>query len=346
MKKFISVSTIAAALVLGSLSLQAKSGDLQLHVNQSQVKSASQSAVNKEIAFQKAAIKLASKEIMKGLQKTIQAIDALGKEKTKDAQAALEEATKSFESALKVEPALKLVPVETNIQLYSIDVPLKTIDKAVNIAISLLKDHEVQTATAILEPLKDEIDIDTMYIPMDLYPVATQTALKALKKGDKKAALAALVTAMDTMVHTRVVMPLGLLTAQDLVTAASRLDKSKKKEVLALLDAASEELAKARELGYVKKHSAEYASLERQIKALKKEVKGKNIVAKLYEKLKKDFESLVHKTRNDTITIGSPAQQKAEEKVMEFEKKEGQRALKERQEFLKEAQQDKSKTVK
>ena len=31
---------------------------------------------------------------------------------------------------------------------------------------------------------------------------------------------------------------------------------------------------------------------------------------------------------------------------MEFEKKEGQRALKERQEFLKEAQQDKSKTVK
>jgi len=346
MKKFISVSTIAAALMLGSLSLYAKSDNLHLHINKAHVKNASQSAVGKEIAYQKSAVKMASKEIMNGLQKTIAAIDALGKKKTDDAKKALEEATKSFETALKVEPALKLVPVESDIQLYTIDVPLKTIDKAVNIAISLLKDHEVQIATSILAPLKDEIDIDTVYIPMDLYPVATKTALKALKKGDQKAALAALVTAMNTMVHTRVVMPLGLLAAQDLVIAASKLDKSKKKEVLALLDAASEELAKARELGYIKKHSIEFASLEKQIKALKKEVKGKNIVAKLYEKLKKDFEALVHKTRNDTITIGSPAQQKAEEKVMEFEKKEGQQALKERQKFLQEAQQDLKKTIK
>ena len=346
MKKFISISTIAAALMLGSISLYAKSDNLQLHINQTQVKKASQSAVNKEIAYQKSTVKLASKDIMKGLNETVLAIDALGRKKTDEAKKALQEATKAFDSALKVDPTLKLVPVENAVQLYSVDVPVKTIDKAVGVAINLLKDHKVQTANSILEPLKDEIDIETIYVPMDLYPVATKTALTALKKGDTKAATSALIAGMSTMVHTRIVMPLGLLGAQDLITAASQLDKSKKKEVIALLDAAQEELVKARKLGYISKHTKEYKSLEKQIKELKKEAKGKNVVAKLYEKLKKDFESLIHKTRNDSTNIGSPAQQKATQKVMEFEKKEGQSALKERKEFIEDAQKDLSQTIK
>ncbi len=346
MKRILSISTIAAALMFGALSLQAKTDQLQLHTKNDRNVQASKHAVAKEVDFQKKAFKTASKDIMTGLQNTMQAIDALQKDKTDAAKAALKKATQAFDAALKADPSLKLVPVENAIDLAAIEAPTEEIQKMIDASVKLLKSHKVQDAKALLQPLTDEIDIDTVFIPMDLYPVATKMALEALDKGDKKGALLALTQGLSTMVHTRVVIPLGLLTAQDLVITASKLDKSKKKEATALLDAARKELAKARLLGYVSKHDKEYRALEAQIKNIQKEIKGKNAVEKLYEKLKKDFASLLGKTRSESVTVGTPAQKAAEEKVLKFEKEENKKALKERKAFLQEAMQDKSKTMK
>ncbi len=59
------------------------------------------------------------------------------------------------------------------------------------------------------------------------------------------------------------------------------------------------ELDKAVLLGYASKHSSEYKSLKSKILAIQKEIKGKNKVEKLYRDIKKDFKSLVHKTRGE-----------------------------------------------
>ena len=341
MKRAFRVSAIAAALLFSSVSLQANSQPLLLHRHK--IAHAPNKSASKEIAFQKKGFKAASKEIMSGLQKTLEAIDALEANKIDKAKKALEHATKSFDTALKTDPKLKLVPFEQVIEYYTLETPPNAIEKATHDAIALLKKHQLQAARALLTPMKDELDIDTVSIPMDLYPVAAHNALDALKKGDKDAALIALAEGMSTLVDTRVVIPMGLLVAQDFVKSAAALDKKKKKEALKLLDAAHNELEKARLLGYVSTHAKEYRSLQKQIAALEKEIRGKNEVEKLYDRLKSAFSSLLNKTRKEGGTVGTAAQKKAEEKVIQFEKREEVQALKERQKFLKNALQDATK---
>jgi hypothetical protein len=134
---------------------------------------------------------------------------------------------------------------------------------------------------------------------MKLYPKATEDALKAIEKGDKEAALTILNTSLNTIVSTTVLIPLSLLVAEDLVTVASQLNKDNKEDALNLLTLAHDELKKALYLGYTKKYSNAYKELEDEIVAIKKEIKGKNIVEKLYDKIKNSFKSIIDKNREN-----------------------------------------------
>jgi len=259
----------------------------------------SKSAVKKEVNYQSKKFKLASKDIQKGLNDTLKAIDALQKDKTKEAAKYLKDATASFNRALKVNPALKLVPIENDVIAYRFDGGPKAIKDAVKLAKSMLSKNQVQLAREILIPLKDEIDISTHYLPMDLYPNSTKIAAKLLERGKKKEALRELVLGLSTIVGDEVVMPIPLLAAQDLVVSASKLDKKRKKDALALLDQAKVELQKALLLGYTTKHTKEYKNLTKLINGIEKEIKGKNKVEKLYENLKHKFKELIGKTRRE-----------------------------------------------
>ncbi len=296
-------------------------------------------SVAKEVRAQQKNYKEAPKEVFVGLNKTMDAINALAHHDVPTAKKALQEATASFDAALKANPKLKLVPIANEIDINAFEGSIDLIKKAVRTADSLLRDHEVQTARAILLPLEDDIIVNTQYIPMDIYPVATKDALKALDAGKPKKALALLVTGLSTMVVDTVVIPIPLLVAQDLVTVASQMDKTKKKEVLALLDAAQTELQKAVLLGYTKKHAAEYRAIQKEIKALKREIEGKNRVAKLYEHLKESFAKLLKHTRGDVT------RNKAEIKVQHYQMMQQKKALEEKNLFTKEAIQDLHKTV-
>jgi hypothetical protein len=296
-------------------------------------------SVAKEVRAQQKNYKEAPREVFVGLNKTMDAINALAHHDVPTAKKALQKATASFDAALKANPKLKLVPIANEIDINAFEGSIDLIKKAVRTADSLLRDHEVQTARAILLPLEDDIIVNTQYIPMDIYPVATKDALKALDAGKPKKALALLVTGLSTMVVDTVVIPIPLLVAQDLVTVASQMDKTKKKEVLALLDAAQTELQKAVLLGYTKKHAAEYRAIQKEIKALKREIEGKNRVAKLYEQLKESFAKLLKHTRGDVT------QNKAEIKVQHYQMMQQKKALEEKNLFTKEAIQDLHKTV-
>jgi hypothetical protein len=215
-----------------------------------------------------------------------------------------------------------------------------------NLASRLIRNHQTQAARDILIPLKDEMDINTEFIPMGVYPVATKNALTALEKGDKESAMAILTGAFSMLIHEQIVIPLSLLAAQDLVIQASQLDKEKKKEALALLNEAKLELKKAELLGYTSENSKEYKALTKAIEGIEKEIKGKNIVEKLYESLNKNFTSLINKIQSDEKEVTKKEHKQAILKIKKTEKKELQKAIKEVPTFEKEAKKDENKTVK
>lgn len=242
----------------------------------------------------------APKEIMNGLRNTIMALRALQANNKSAAKQALESATKSFDAALKKNPKLDLVPIDERIIVHDFTGDAKLVKQIKDEAVSLLKDNDTQAARAMLAPLEDQMTISTQYLPMKLYPEATKQAQKDLAKGDTKAAFGDIVTALNSVVIKSVIIPLPLLTAQDMVLEASKLAKKDKTKALKLLNSAQDELQKAVLLGYTKKHEKVYKSLEKEISAIEDAVSGGNAVARMYEHIKHSFKSLLNTQRKET----------------------------------------------
>ena len=291
MKKRVIISTVLAGLLLTSSGLYASSNaakkeDIQrLH-----------NVVNKEATQHKQTLKKAPKEVTQALQQTVVALQAIRKNDTQTAKEALNKATKLFDTALKNNPKLKLVPIADDIKVNDFTGDAKLVKHIIKSSQDLLDNYDTQAARAILLPLEDEMDMTTQYLPMGSYPQATKKALEELNKGKAKEAFSTIVTALNSIVAKTVIVPLPLITAQSLVTQASQLDNKKDKEkALKLLSLAQDELQKAVYLGYTKKHAPEYKELQKEIKNIKKEINGKNVVEKMYDKIKKEFTSLLHK---------------------------------------------------
>lgn len=255
--------------------------------------------IDKEIKHHHMTTKMASKEIIDGLRNSIMALRAIHMNDIESAKKALENATKSFDTALKKDPKLDLVPIDERIVVHDFTGDAKLVKRIKDAAVSLLQDNDTQAARAMLMPLEDQMTISTQYLPMKLYPEAAKQALKDLNKGDKKAAFNELVTALNTIVIKDVIIPLPLLTAQELTLEASKLGKKDKEKALKLLNAAEDELQKALLLGYTKKHTKEYKSLKSQIESIKDAIDGGSSVKKLYEHIKHSFESLLNLHRKD-----------------------------------------------
>jgi len=295
MKKRLLISTMVATLLLGSTSLYAEATTEKATVAQSTKKS-----ISKENKKQRASFKEAPKEIVTGFHQTLEAIKALKEKKIETAKNALKSATKSFNSALKEAPQLDLVPFAQEIEVHEFVGDSATVQKALTLAGTLLVKYDTQAARAVMLPLQDEMIVTTDAIPMKLYPLATDNALKALENGNPEEALEILELSLNTIVSETVLIPLPLLVAEDLVMAASLLDKVDKEDALGLLSLAQDELKKAIYLGYTKKHASSYEALNQEIEAVKKEIKGKNVVEKLYDKVKESFKSLIGESRQES----------------------------------------------
>jgi len=277
MKKILTSSVVAVAVLFGGVTLSAKEISHKEMV---------QNSVKKEMKLQRDKFDKNSDKIVMTLHKTFKALSALQFGKDKEALKLLKEADKEFSEILKKNPDLKLIPVENRVELFAFAGSVKDIKVALDSAVKLIKHHKTQSARDILIPLKDEMDITTLYLPMQTYPDVIKSAIKKLEKGEKQAAFATLVEGMDTIVGEQVAIPLSFLMAQDLIQTASQLDKNKKDEALKLLSMASNELEKSVLLGYADENTDAYKALQSAIKNIEKEIKGKNKVEKLYEELK------------------------------------------------------------
>ena len=248
--------------------------------------------INDVVQAHKNGLKKAPKEFLNALNSTVMALGAIRESKINEAQKLLAQAQKDFDTAFKKEPKLGLIPVVDNAEVITFNAPLKVIKHIKDAATQLLQENDTQVAIDMLTPLQDEIIIKTQYVPAYLYPKAVKEAQKELKDGKKDAAFSTIVTALDASQLDTVIVPIPLLTAQDMVLEASKLEKSHKKEALKLLSEAQIELQKAVLLGYTHQYSGAYKDIAAKIEALKKEIHGKNIVAKLYDELLKSFHDL------------------------------------------------------
>ncbi len=299
MKKRNIVSLVAAAVLMGTAAQGASTATQSLKATAVKaVDVQHQQSIRKALTHHRQKMNAAPKEVLEGLNDTFKAIRALEQNDAKAAQEKLAEATSAFDQALKADPKIDRVPVADDIAITEIASTSEQIDTAVKAAKTALDARRLAEARTLLAPLRDEMVIATQYLPMDLYPSATKLAQKMLKKGHVKAALEALNTALGTLETEEVIIPLPLVRAQSDAEAASKLDKNQKAEAQKLLDAAQQELKKAVALGYSDRHAKAYKSLSDQIEAIRKEIKGKNEVEKLYDKLKTSFETLFHTSEN------------------------------------------------
>ncbi len=318
MKKTILLSTITAGLLFTTI-LQAKTDSKILITNQIK---------NTQKNFKKA-----PKEIIDALNATSFAIQSLQHNKIDEAKKQFKIATEKFDLALKNNPSLDIVPLDEQFAVSENLASIKTINHLLKESKEFLNQHQFNNVIAILSHLKDEVDIEIVSLPMKIFPIATKDALKALNKGNSKIAMIIMKKAYSTFIIENSVIPLPLLKAQDLINDASNLDKTKKDEATKLLNEAEKELTRATLLGYTNKYSLEYKGLVSSIDNIKKEIKGKNVVEKLYHKLKTDVASLAHKSS-------------AAKKVTRYEDKENIKANKDTEKFNNEAKEDEAKKIK
>ena len=283
MKKTLLLSTLTAGLLLSTTMLQAKTDTKTL--------------VKQQITQTQKNFKKAPKEIEEALNASSLAMQSLQHKKVDEAKKQLKIATEKFDLALKNDPTLDIVPLDERIAIFENLASAKEIQHTLTEAQEFLIHYNLNEARAALAPLRDEMDIETISLPMKVFPIATKDALKALNKGDTKGAMVIMAEAYNTFLVENAVIPLPLLKAQDLIADAASLNKSKKEEATKLLDGAKEELKRAHVLGYTSKYSPEYKALVNAIDTVKKEIKGKNVVVKLYDKIKENFVSLVHKNK-------------------------------------------------
>ena len=277
---------------------------------------ATQEAVTQEKNRQDTLLKEIHTGVVEGMDKVIEAAKLLSEGKDKEALEALQAATGKFDTALAADPELALVPVDAEVLVYSVVAPLEAVREHIELARKLLDAGKVQLARAVLSGLRDELEISTVYLPMGTYPDAAKLAAKYLVDKKREEAVAVLDAALRSMVVESVSIPLGLVRARSLIRQASLVDREKSKEkALELVAAAREQLEIAKVLGYTDKNSASYDDLREQIENLEKEIKGPNVVEKLYEKLAASFEALIEKER-------SPAKAEPEQQQQGGEKPE------------------------
>ncbi|NPA50515.1 MAG: YfdX family protein, partial [Epsilonproteobacteria bacterium] len=212
-----------------------------LLVNANNYKEASKKElISKEIKKHSNDLKDSPKAVGIAMQETIKALALIQQNKLKDAQKILEDAYAKFNKVLKNNPKLTLIPLDEEIMVFQIEGDSKTIKKAIDLSLNLLKNYDTQVARDILMPLKDEIDINIISLPMNLYPKAIKEAIEALKKDNKNLAINNLKKAFSTLLLTRAVIPIPLLIAQDLIKGASTINDNDKEKAIALLQKAKD----------------------------------------------------------------------------------------------------------
>ena len=305
MKKILLSTLVASLLVSGSFAKEtAAKGATVKQVNTIAVNNAKQDAKDHKAKL--------VQEAIDSLKYAHDALVALDKKDTKSAKANLEKALGKLEVILASEHAPKLLPVDNVITVQEFIGTSKDAKAAVTLAGLLLADGKVQAAREILLPLKSEIDVTVVNLPLATYPDALKLAAKYINDGEVEKAKAVLATALSTFVEVTTVAPIPLLKAADLIAAAAAIASEDTKQAKVYLSAAQEQLKLAEALGYVSKSDVTYKALDEAIDDIKDHITSKEIKAK-FDALKaklKDFTSKIFSSKDEAKKEAEKASKK------------------------------------
>ena len=273
------LSSIVALSLLGSsaYALDANASSKSVSANAVQV---AKDSANK----QKGDVKII-KEAVESIALVAETIKYIDENKKDEAIKSLEKAIGKIEVVLSDPKAPALIPVDAKVVVAKFLGDAYTAQNAVITSIALLTNKRVQEARKIVQTLVDEIDFTTINLPLASYPAALKLAAKNLHEGKLQEAKEVLATALNTFVAITTVTPIGILEAQDLIIAASKIAKTDKKLALSHLAAAKEALKRSEALGYTSYSDTTYKMLIEEIRKVEKEIKGKNEAEKLFEAL-------------------------------------------------------------
>ena len=225
------------------------------------------------------------------LHETQNAIVALDKKDKEKALAALEKAIGKLELVLARDPNLALAPVDVTTQTLDIYADIESVRKAVKEAIALLKKGRVQDARALVSGLASEIVIEVLNIPLATYPDAIRAVVPLIEAGKFKEAKAALITALNTLVVTRHIIPLPIVRAEQMLKRAETLaekanrSKAEEKELAGILKAVRRELKFAEALGYGKE--GDFKPFYEELDKIAKKTRGGGHGKGFFDTLKK-----------------------------------------------------------
>ncbi len=154
-----------------------------------------------------------------------------------------------------------------------------------------VKNNDFVKARILLNALRSEIVIETVYLPIGLYKQAIDLAYKFLEEGKVKNAISQLQVAMNTIEIDTTIIPEPIAIASLLVEDASKRFKDKPEQALKLLEEAKKQIKLAKVLGYVR-NDKDIEPLIKQIEKLEKEVKAKTGTKEKFKSLFENIEKL------------------------------------------------------
>ncbi len=234
-------------------------------------------------------------EAIESIEFTQNALKALYKGDEKAAQKHIESALGKLEVILASKKVPKLLPIDSSVHVSEYLGTSEDIDLTLNHVLVAINKGKVQEARALMIPLVSEIEVTTHSLPLASYPEALKLAGKYLHEKQAAKAADVLEIALGSFTSVSKIIPIPLVEATDLIVASESLAKKDKKQALAYLDAASENLKIAHKLGYISKSTTTYKMLEEEIQAVKKEIEGPNKAEKLFMHLNESLKEFKEK---------------------------------------------------
>ncbi|WP_347986474.1 YfdX family protein [Methylomonas sp. AM2-LC] len=213
-------------------------------------------------------------EAKESLLATQQALLDLEKNDAPSALAILQDVTKKLDKLKLDNPTLVLVVAGVEIDVIDFKGNAKVVEQKVKQASELLKHGKLQAGRMVVDELASEIDITTINIPLDTYPLAIKKTIELVNANKLKDAAQVLEDTLNTLVERTEIIPLPLLQADAFLFKASELEnqtdlskENNRDAVLKLVDSAKEKLKVSQLLGYGDKE--DYLPLYKAIEDIK-----------------------------------------------------------------------------
>ncbi len=210
------------------------------------------------------------KEATNIVSETNKVIELLQERKIEKASVLLERINSKLDKLIK-EHGLVKIPVNVTFQVYTFAADLSMAKRLAEVVKKAVNGNDFVKARTILNFLRDEIDIITTYMPLDLYSESLKLATELLKQNKIESVILALESALKTLEIETVIVPRPLLEAQVLLQDAKKIYNTQPKKALEILKRIEQDIKRAQVLGYVP-DKKEIKPLLEQIAELKRAV--------------------------------------------------------------------------